>query len=183
MEGGSGSGRLALKEPLAVGDRIRIQFKSDDERHAMTVRELRLQGAAVQQAGAGDEVELISTVELSPGDLVFKVGGADDENQALASPLIKAVKSARPMDLSPTRRLKPIVDHLENRPASRGGAAAGRKSGTAWPGPRRSTGWKRSVPTHHPADHPIQHPADRGPEKTPWADLQQADLGPAPPGL
>jgi putative protease len=34
VEGGSGSGRLALKEPLAVGDRIRIQFKSDDERHA-----------------------------------------------------------------------------------------------------------------------------------------------------
>ncbi len=119
-DGGEKGGRLLLKEPLSVGDRLRIQFKKDDERTAYTLKEMKADGLAVDTAAQDQEVFIATTEPVAAGDLVFKVGASGSEQDALASPLVQAFREMRKENSAPSPRLKAIQESLKT---------AGRRSG------------------------------------------------------
>ena len=94
-ESSSKGGRINLLHPLEVGDRLRVQFKKDDERQAFTLKEMSAGDLFVKAALSGETVALGSPVPLAEGDMVFKVDTAGGEKEALASPLAKALKGAK----------------------------------------------------------------------------------------
>ena len=110
--GGPESGALSLRESLSVGDRLRVQFKANDERNAFTLKNMTRNNTAVDSAEPDDEVRIVSPVSLSAGDLIFKVGAANDESDALASPLTQALKITSVKAPSPSRQLKNVLARL-----------------------------------------------------------------------
>jgi U32 family peptidase len=67
-------GVLRLLEPLATGDRLRLQVAATGERQAFTLKELFWQGQQLPVADAGDVVEIGLPEPAQPGDLLYKVG-------------------------------------------------------------------------------------------------------------
>lgn len=65
------------RDPLRVGDRLRLQPKSDQAGQAWTLRELYLNRKKVHECKAGTLVEVACPFEAKPGDALFKVGAAD----------------------------------------------------------------------------------------------------------
>jgi hypothetical protein len=118
---------LVLEKAAAQGDRLRVQFKKDDERKALTLKRMRRRGEPATEAAAGDEVFLETPFGLSDGDLVFKVDAAGEEKEALASPLIEAL--GRPAETEPalaeekaSPRLKKALKEIKPPPGGGGGA-------------------------------------------------------------
>lgn len=72
-------GRLAFetRDPLQVGDRLRLQPKSDMAGQAWTVRELYVARKKVQGCTAHVTVEVGCPFEARPGDALFKVASHD----------------------------------------------------------------------------------------------------------
>jgi len=75
----SGQGRISFetRDPLQVGDRLRLQPKSDQAGQAWTLRELSVNRKKVHDCKAGTLVEVACPFEARPGDALFKVGAAD----------------------------------------------------------------------------------------------------------
>lgn len=116
-----GGGLVSLNHPLEVGDRLRVQFKSDDERKAFTLKELTVNRASVPSASGGTEVVVGSTFKLSPGDLLFKVDSKSGEFQSLASPLVKAIDSGTEVpngEYEKSGRLKKALNEFRSSPVS-----------------------------------------------------------------
>jgi len=75
----SGQGRISFetRDPLQVGDRLRLQPKTDQAGQAWTLRELFVSRKKVHECKAGTLVEVACPFEARPGDALFKVGAAD----------------------------------------------------------------------------------------------------------
>jgi putative protease len=65
------------RDPLQVGDRLRLQPKTDQAGQAWTLRELFVNRKKVHECKAGTVVEVACPFEARPGDALFKVGAAD----------------------------------------------------------------------------------------------------------
>lgn len=74
-----GGGRILFetRDPLRVGDRLRLQPKSDMAGQAWTLRELYSQRKKVQECPGGAMVEVACPFTAAVGDALFKVGAAD----------------------------------------------------------------------------------------------------------
>ena len=89
MRGGTGrfigevkkglNGRLSFetRDPLHVGDRLRLQPKTDMAGQAWTLRELFIGKKKVVECQPGIHLEVVCPFESKPGDAIFKVGSAD----------------------------------------------------------------------------------------------------------
>ena len=73
------SGRISFesRDPLQVGDRLRLQPKSDMAGQAWTLRELYVGRKKVPACSAHAQVEVACPFEAKPGDALFKVGAHD----------------------------------------------------------------------------------------------------------
>ena len=124
-DGNESGGRLELKEALKVGDRVRVQFKKDDERRAFTIKQMDLEGESVELAESDSEIFLHAPEALSPGDLVFKVDTAKGEKDALQTDLVRAVRNGsrkRDENAPDSQRLKQILADLKASPDYKGGS-------------------------------------------------------------
>lgn len=72
---GTGKGRvtLALKQPVQVGDRLRLHQEDTGERIAFTLRNLTKAGRKISQANSGDNIMLEVPAPVKKGDSLFKV--------------------------------------------------------------------------------------------------------------
>jgi len=72
-------GRISFetRDPLQVGDRLRLQPKTDQAGQAWTLRELFVNRRKEHECKAGTVVEVVCPFEARPGDALFKVGAAD----------------------------------------------------------------------------------------------------------
>ena len=72
---GTGKGKvsLALKQPLQVGDRLRLHQEDSGERVAFTLRNIMKEGRKVSLAEPGDGVILEVPAVVKTGDSLFKV--------------------------------------------------------------------------------------------------------------
>ena len=72
-------GRLLFetRDALQVGDRLRLQPKSDQAGQAWTLRELFVSRKAAHSCKGGTLVEVACPFTAQPGDALFKVGAAD----------------------------------------------------------------------------------------------------------
>ncbi|MBU2550316.1 MAG: hypothetical protein KKB20_18060, partial [Proteobacteria bacterium] len=122
---GSDDGALIrLQHPLETGDRLRVQFKKDDEREAYNLRRMAVAGQPVEAAEAEREVFLYAPFATNEGDLVFKVDSGRGEEEAMASPLVRAFKERAETQIKPSPALKSARADLVRKPGSRAGTAA-----------------------------------------------------------
>jgi len=72
-------GRLLFetRDALQVGDRLRLQPKSDQAGQAWTLRELFVNRSPVHTCKGGQLVEVVCPFTAQPGDALFKVGAAN----------------------------------------------------------------------------------------------------------
>lgn len=72
-------GRISFetRDPLRIGDRLRLQPKSDMAGQAWTVRELFAGRKKVPECKAGSALEVLCPFEAKPGDALFKVASHD----------------------------------------------------------------------------------------------------------
>ena len=72
-------GRLQFetRDALHVGDRLRLQPKSDQAGTAWTLRELYLGRKKALDCPGGSQVEVVCPFEAKPGDALFRVGAHD----------------------------------------------------------------------------------------------------------
>ena len=87
---GKGRGELALREPLMVGDRIRIHNEQSGDRDSLTVKEIRLCGNSVEAAKAGETVGLVVPEGARANDPVYKVDTLDSRQEAAKGAAISA---------------------------------------------------------------------------------------------
>ncbi len=73
-------GILRLREPIQVGDRLRLHRSADGERQSFTLKEISWQGEALDAAAAGQTVALALPAAAAPGDLLYKVGETTAES-------------------------------------------------------------------------------------------------------
>ena len=119
-------GRIKLQNPVETGDRIRVQFKEDNTQEAFTLKRMTAGGDALDRAASGQEVVLSLPMDISAGDVVFKVDSGRGEKQALASPLVKALDQAGPGGRAggkPSAVLKKALARLKGEGRSGGGPA------------------------------------------------------------
>ena len=67
----AGAGALALSGALAVGDAIHVRGQTTD--FFLVVESLTLEGRAIDQADAGQEVGLGTPHRVRPGDRVYRI--------------------------------------------------------------------------------------------------------------
>lgn len=107
---GKGRGELVLREPLMVGDRIRIHREQSGERDSVTVKEIRLRGNPVATAGPGETVSLLLPEGAQANDPVYKVDTLDSRQEAAkgAAISVKAYKGRVAKELA-RERIKRLV--------------------------------------------------------------------------
>lgn len=74
---------LMLREAVRSADRLRLHGEGSGERLGFTLKDLRVQGKAVNEAVAGTRVELAISGPAQPGDSLYKVDVS--ERRALAA--------------------------------------------------------------------------------------------------
>lgn len=106
--------RLVLKEPVNIGDRLRLHIEKSGERNAFTVKNLLIHGKTVNVANKGKLVTLELPIRASKGDSLYKV----DLREQRFRPLIKqAIQPGRfkkeALNFSKSPRIERIIDELE----------------------------------------------------------------------
>jgi len=92
---------LTLKEPLSIGDRLRLHQEGSGERQSITLKELWQGNQAVERAGAGSRVQLALPSGAKRGDCLYKVDREERRRQGEAReirPELFAGKVARLFD-------------------------------------------------------------------------------------
>ncbi len=79
---------IALREPLSVGDRIRVHNEKSGERDSLTVKEIWHGGRLVEAAERGQTVGLTVPEAAQTNDPVYKVDTSDSRQEAARSNLI-----------------------------------------------------------------------------------------------
>ncbi|MBU4229678.1 MAG: peptidase U32 family protein [Desulfurivibrionaceae bacterium] len=112
--------QMTLKEPLRVGDRLRIHQEGSGERQSFTLKGLWQGKVALDKAGAGSKVQ----VDLPPGaqwgDSLYKVDLGERRQQATKKGIQPGLFSKRIATLVDPRKLAQIAHFLGkpvNRPA------------------------------------------------------------------
>ncbi len=70
---------VRLEHPLATGDRLRLQTAASGQSQSFTLKELSAGGAPLEEAAAGEEVEVGLPTPAVGGELLFKVGETTPE--------------------------------------------------------------------------------------------------------
>jgi putative protease len=122
--------RVTLKDSLAVGDRLRVQYKKDDSRKAFTLKEMRVSGNPMDQAEPGSEVVLTVPPDTVSGDLLFKVISKADTKEDFGEDLAKALDAgvqgkkdqSRPQASAALKSALQFLKPIKPKPVSSRGA-------------------------------------------------------------
>jgi len=95
---GGGKAELKLREPLTLGDRLRVHSERDGDRIAFTLKEIWLGGKPTPTALANQTIQLTAPESAKTGDPVYKVDSMESRQEA-----------ARPKDISPQHFKKQIL--------------------------------------------------------------------------
>lgn len=108
-----GKAELKLREPLLVGDRIRVHNEKSGERDSLTVREMWLAGRQVQEAEVGQTVRLVVPDSAQTNDPVYKVDTSDSRLGAAKASAITPQKFKKLIDKERHRdRIRTIVTQI-----------------------------------------------------------------------
>ena len=152
-------GSLTLKDELETGDRLRLHLESSGERHSFTLQEMFKGKATVEQALAGDKVQVALPPDLVPaGAKMIDLYKVDVRSRPQISDvefgfpevrqmkdLVARVQEAERGPIAAIRRAVCLADGREARPLAvdRGGKGDGRPRGG---GPRKSGPAKVKLP-------------------------------------
>ncbi len=110
--------QMTLKEPLRVGDRLRIHQEGSGERQSFTLKGLWQGKVALEQAKAGSKVQ----VDLPPGaqwgDSLYKVDIGERSRQAAKNGIQPGLFSKKVANLVDPRKLAQIA-HFLGKPVTR----------------------------------------------------------------
>lgn len=137
-----GRAELKLREPLLVGDRIRVHNEKSGERDSLNVRELWLGGRQVQEAEAGQSVRLLVPDSAQTNDPVYKVDSSDSRQDAARASAITPKKFRKLIDKERHRdRIRTIVAQVAPKVKAlatrRGAVTEGGMKGGGAPRPGR----------------------------------------------
>ncbi|MBU2618670.1 MAG: U32 family peptidase [Proteobacteria bacterium] len=115
--------QMTLKEPLTIGDRLRIHQEGSGERQSFTLKGLWQGKVALEKAKAGSKVQ----VDLPPGaqwgDSLYKVDLGERRQQGAKKAIQPGLFSKKVANLVDPRKLAQIA-HFLGKPVSRPTAAA-----------------------------------------------------------
>jgi putative protease len=118
--------QMTLKEPLRVGDRLRIHQEGSGERQSFTLKGLWQGKVALEQAKAGSKVQ----VDLPPGaqwgDSLYKVDVGERRQQPAKKGIQPGLFSKKVANLVDPRKLAQIA-HFLGKPVNRPSAAKTRE--------------------------------------------------------
>ena len=118
--------QMTLKEPLRVGDRLRIHQEGSGERQSFTLKGLWQGKMALEQAKAGSKVQ----VDLPPGaqwgDSLYKVDVGERRQQPARKGIQPGLFSKKVANLVDPRKLAQIA-HFLGKPVNRPSAAKTRE--------------------------------------------------------
>lgn len=77
-----GKAEITLREPLAVGDRIRFHNEKSGDRDSLTLKELWLTGKTIPSATVGQTIQLMAPESAKVGDPVYKVDTIESRQSA-----------------------------------------------------------------------------------------------------
>jgi U32 family peptidase len=117
LHNGIPHGILGLKEPVEVGDRLRLHFESSGERQAFTLKGLLVNNRAVDGAKAGTTVMISlpegasddGRIELYKIDVRSESGNAPGEDLAIGTVKRELTRSGEKL----RSRIKSIQDHVQ----------------------------------------------------------------------
>ncbi|HCC55136.1 MAG TPA: peptidase U32 [Desulfobulbaceae bacterium] len=144
----SNRAQMTLKEPLRVGDRLRIHQEGSGERQSFTLKGLWQGKLALDKAAAGSKVQLDLPPGAQWGDSLYKVDSEEGRRQAAKKGIQPGLFSKKVANLVDPRKLAQITHFLGisgNRPAPA-------KTREEWPargqaqGQAQSQGGRRGVP-------------------------------------
>jgi len=112
--------QMTLKEPLRVGDRLRIHQEGSGDRQGFTLKGLWQGKLALDKAGAGSKVQLDLPPGAQWGDSLYKVDSEERRRQAAKKGIQPGLFSKKVANLVDPRKLTQIAHFLGisgNRPA------------------------------------------------------------------
>lgn len=116
-----GKAELKLREPLFVGDRIRVHNEKSGERDSLTVRELWLGGRQVQEAASGQTIRLAVPESAQANDPVYKVDTSDSRQDAAKASAISPQKFRKKIDKERhSERIRTVVAQVVPKAKSQG---------------------------------------------------------------
>jgi len=123
--GGTGKGKVSMvvKQPIQVGDRLRLHQEGTGERIAFTLRNMTVKGRKISQAARGDVVILEVPAQVKKGDSLFKV----DSRAAREAEKEESVINPDSFD-EKVRRLKRKIEQKKYSIQKKSAAPAGRRS-------------------------------------------------------
>jgi len=146
---------LKLKEPLVVGDRLRLHMEPSGERVAFSLKGLESKGGVVGRAGAGDSVNILLPDEISGSTWqhvdCYKVDLAKDGG--VQNRVVLPVEEVRERIAKAQRRQSRQIQEIKWKAWECCHAVdeAGRAT-TSKPGARPHSGGKKGVPAKVPLD-------------------------------
>lgn len=113
--------QMTLKEPLRIGDRLRIHQEGSGERQSFTLKGLWQGKVALDKAAVGSKVQLDLPPGAQWGDSLYKVDSEERRRQAVKKGIQPELFSKKVVNLVDPRKLTQIAHFLgisSNRPAS-----------------------------------------------------------------
>ncbi|MFA6497810.1 MAG: peptidase U32 family protein [Desulfurivibrionaceae bacterium] len=113
--------QMTLKEPLRLGDRLRIHQEGSGERQGFTLKGLWQGKVALDKAMAGSKVQLDLPPGAQWGDSLYKVDLGDRRQQTVKKAIQPGLFSKKVVNLVDPRKLAQIVHYLGkpvNRPTA-----------------------------------------------------------------
>jgi putative protease len=122
-----GKAEITLREPLAVGDRIRIHNEKSGDRDSLTIKELWLAGKIIPSAESDQRINLMVPESAKTGDPVYKVDTIESRQE-----------SARTKGITPQNYKKQIAkeqqrERIQSITASVSGQVTTRSTGRSLP--------------------------------------------------
>ncbi|MBN1418773.1 MAG: U32 family peptidase [Planctomycetes bacterium] len=110
---------VRLREPIATGERLRVQFPDDETGESFRLGAIRIGGRTVRQAPAGARAVIEVPFACARGDLLFRVehGGASGAWEKLSAPPVRSETIARRAGRRADALLARLRDEIE-RPAT-----------------------------------------------------------------
>lgn len=135
-----GQAVLQLREPLSVGDRIRVHNEKSGDRDSLTVKEIWLNGKPVAAAQSGQTISLAVPETAQANDPVYKVDSLASRQEAAKASEIKPGNYKRLIEKERQReRIARLIHSLtgEVRASGRGCEVKGRELKSRAPALRR----------------------------------------------
>lgn len=110
--------QMTLKEPLRVGDRLRIHQEGSGERQSFTLKGLWQGKVALDKAAAGSKVQLDLPPGAQWGDSLYKVDSEERRRQAAKKGIQPGLFSKKVATLVDPRKLAQI-SHFLGKPVNR----------------------------------------------------------------